>query len=227
MKIVAFAYEPLSDIVPAFGYFLHRNWPDCPHELIYVVNGKKELKVEDPVYHIGGPNSHFGWRVKQFVQQHCEDDEPILIILADCLVLSVNPRVVARAEELMRGGEVVHVRLRPKPPPQLPYDDDFGRIRLGTRYSLSFQPGIWRAKTIHNLCRNDEDPGATEIQGSRRTRTVGDKALLCAKVEAIEFVNYYNHGRPWGSRWLRLNAPEKYWTDAARRAKTGRDNPRR
>ena len=223
MKIVAFSYDPLSDIVPAFEYFLHRTWPDCPHELVHVVNSGKALNVQSPIYRIDGG---FGRRVREFVRQYCKDDEPILVILADCLIISVNRRVIARAEDLMKRPEIAHIRLRPKPPPQLPYDDDFGRIRLGTRYSLSLQPGIWKAKVIHDLCRNKESPSATEIQGSSRTRTVGDKMLLCSRVGAMEFVNYYNHGKPWGSRWLRLNAPEEYWTDAAKGAKTGRGNPR-
>jgi hypothetical protein len=214
IRIVAFGYDRHADIIPAYEYCLRRYWPGCSYPIVYVMNEpRRELKVEGPVHYISGG---FGRRVREFVRQHCQDDDPLLIMLADCLVSGIDTRLMSRAEELINRPEIGHVRLYPKPSPQLPYDDDFGEIKPGSRYSLSLQPGIWKAKIIHDLCRNNDTPFRVEIGGSKRTHNVG-KTFLCSKQMAMTYINYYNQGRPFGCKWLRFHASSDVWTDAARR----------
>lgn len=215
VKIVAFGYHAHADIIPAYEYCLHRYWPDCPYPVVYVMNAhpRRELNVKGPVYYIDGA---FGMRVRQFVRQHCGEDDPLLVMLADCLVSGVNARLIARADELIRRPEIGMVRLHPRPGPQLPYDDDFGIIKPGSRYSSSLQPSIWKARVIRDVCRNRDTPFRMEIDGSRRTSGL-NKTLLCSKENAMTYINYYNKDRPYGCKWLRFHAPQEVWTDAAQR----------
>jgi hypothetical protein len=139
-------------------------------------------------------------------------------MMIDYLVVDVDARLISRADELIQRPEIGHIRLRPKPDPQLPYDDDFGMIRKLSRYSLSLQPGIWKTKTLYSLTRDHESPFETETQGSGRTNDV-DETFLCSRQIALDHVNYYYMGGQPAGGWLKLNTPPSIWTDAAKSAR--------
>lgn len=215
MKIVTVACDRYADIAPAYEYLLRKNWPDCPYPLIYVTNSKK-LEVEGSIHYIEGEDIKFGWRLRTFIENHYNDDY-LLLMMIDYLVVDVDTRLIARAHELIQLPEIGHVRLRPKPGPQLSYDKDFGKIKKLSRYSLSLQPGIWESKVIYDLIRDRESAHTTEVQGSSRTDSI-DKVFLCSHQIALDHVNYYSRGRPAGG-WLKLNTPPNIWTDAAKSAR--------
>lgn len=216
MKIVTVACDCYADIAASYEYLLDKNWRNHP-EVVYVTNSRK-LKVNSQVHYIKGEDAQFGWRFRRFVRDHYKD-ELLVFMMIDYLVKGVHLRLIDRAVALCERDDIGHVRLRPMPHPQLPFEDsrDFGEIKHNTPYALSLQPGIWETKLLHDLCRDDEDPWQTEVQGSRRMQNV-KKRLLSTKVAPIVVHhNYYRRGKALGLNWVRDNVPSQLWPDAVRK----------
>lgn len=222
MKIVTVCCDAYADIAPAWLYLFRKNWADCPYEPVFVTTREK-LDVDVPVYYINDDkhkDAHFGWRMREFISQHYDDDL-MLFYMADYLIKHSNQTLVAEAEKLCYDPQIIHVRLRPMPPPQRPFKDRrFGVIDKGdprTRYVLSLQPGIWKTQAFYKLLRDAEDPWQTEIQGS--TRALKTRGLfLSARGHAVSHLNYYMKGKvtPNTIRWVRENVPAEYWPSAVR-----------
>lgn len=218
MKIVTVACDQYADIAPAYHYLLNQNWPNHP-PLIYVTNAQP-LKVDAPIVYVKGEERAYGWRLRKFIKEHYKD-ELILLMMIDYLVKSVNRDLLDRAVRLCQRADVGHVRLRPMPHPQLPFPDDgdFGEIKKNTPYALSLQPGIWKARLIYDLCRDNENPWHTETRGSHRTHLTDLKLLSVKKEMAVAHHNYYRYGKPLGVDWVREMVPEECWPSAARKGK--------
>lgn len=223
MKIVVVCCDAYRDIVPAWYYLFKKNWADCPYEPVFVTTNER-LDVDAPSYYINDKDhkdAHFGWRMRQFIKQYYSD-ELLLFYMADYLIKDSNQTQVAAAEALCRHKDIVHVRLRPMPPPQRPFEENrgFGIIDKGdkrTRYVLSLQPGIWKTEQFYRLLRDDEDPWRTEIEGSARAlKTRG--LFLSARGHVVSHINYYMKGRvtPHTIQWVRDNVSAEYWPRAVR-----------
>lgn len=222
MKIVSFSCDIYSDIVPAYHWLWQTLWPECPYDHVYVTNSKP-LSVDATVHYIKGRDIDYGMRLRQFVKDHCADNELILLMMADYLLKAINIPVIEQARKLCQQPRIAHCRLRPMPHPQLPPPKDldpavFGQIRKRSRYALSLQPGIWRPQDIAKCIQDDFDPWHCETRGSQRTGQIKGM-LLCTQKPAIVHHNYYRKRKPFGPIWVKENVPRQYWTRAARRAK--------
>lgn len=216
MKIVTFACDQYADIAPAYHYLLERNWLNHP-PLVYVTNSQP-LNVDAKVVYIKGKDIRYGWRLRKFIKEHYKD-ELILLMMIDYLVKSVDPGLLKEAEKLCRERSIGHVRLRPMPHPQLPFNENFGEIKKNTAYALSLQPGIWKAQLIYNLCRDEENPWHTETRGSRRMRNLTYTLLSVKDRLAVSHHNYYRYGKPLGVEWVMKEVPEELWPSAAKERK--------
>jgi len=105
----------------------------------------------------------------------------------------------------------------PHPPKVYLPDSDFGVIAKEEPYSLSLQPGIWRAGVLHDLCRVGESPHHTEIFGSNRVPNISG-VFLSTRAPAIEHHNYYLNkvAESWAVDWVKANVPSELWPEAAR-----------
>lgn len=215
MKIVTISCNKYADTAPAFSELLHKHWPDCPHELVFVTNSTK-LDVKEKVHYLDNRGDRdFGWRLRQFIKRHYTDDY-LLFMMSDYFVKSVNAPLISQAHELCVYPNIHHVRLRPMPPPQIDfYHPNFGEIDKWERYSLSLQPGIWETQTIYDLCKDNEDPWQTEVKGSGRVAKV-DGLFLSTQTHAMPFINYYRKGAADGIEWVRENVSEANWPEAAK-----------
>lgn len=224
MRIITFTCDVHHDIIPAYHYLWQKYWPNCPYEMVYVTNSKP-LTVDATVYYLKGNDIDYGKRLRQFVSEHCQDDELGLFMMGDYLLKGLNIPLVERARELCERNDVAHCRLRPLPHPELPAPAHlkldpqvFGQIKKKGRYALSLQPGIWRPKDLANCVEDAWDPWHCETRGSQRTGQLKG-VLLCTQKPAIVHHNYYRKRRPFGPIWVKENVPSQYWTRAARRAK--------
>lgn len=217
LRVVTFACDLYADIAPAWEFCWSETWPDCPYPLTYVTN-KQDLAVSGEVISIPGSDVRLGWRIRRYVDEHCDTDL-ILIMMIDYLVYKVSPSLVEKAREFCSRPDIGHVRLRPMPHPQLPFPDDeqFGRINKTRPYALSLQPGIWKAELIRALCRDEENPWHTETRGSGRARRQGGM-FICPYKPAIVHLNYYHKKKAWapGVSWVMKRVPEDRWPDAAK-----------
>lgn len=215
MKIIVFSCDRYATIAPAFHHLLHKNWPGCPHSVMYVTNGRP-LDVPVMVWRIKGEERAFGWRLRQFIEGYYAD-EHMLLLMVDYLIKGVDGGLVADAHQLCATPDIRHVRLRPMPHPQHAHPaPGFGCIEKGSRYSLSLQPGIWETQVLYDLCRDNEDPWQTEIQGSIRTAQVRGE-FLSAETHAMNHHNYYRKRRAQGVDWVRAEVPEEKWPREARK----------
>jgi len=216
MKIVVFACDLYSDIAPAFEYLFRHHWPDCPYETEYVTNSTP-LSVDAKVHYYCGQDSRYGWRLRKYIDDHCKPNDLILLTMIDYLLKGAKPHLVKRAEELCLKPGIAHVRLRPMPPPSLPFGRDFGEVDKRKRYALSLQPGIWPAGLIYDLVQDNEDPWQVELRGTVRSRRVLAK-YLCSRELALPHHNYYRKRKvsPGTVAWVKANVPEDRWPDAAK-----------
>ena len=217
MKIVTICCDRYADTAPAFVELLAKNWPD--HKSVVFVTNSKPLAVTEPVVYLSErKDMAFGWRLRRFIRHHYTD-EHLLFMMSDYFVKDVKPELITIAHELCATERVRHVRLRPMPHPQFIYDvDGFGMIDKKQRYSLSLQPGIWETRVLYDLCRDNENPWATEINGSLRARDITG-VFLSTTEHAISHHNYYRKGRPQGVGWVRDNVNPEAWPEAVRRGK--------
>ena len=214
MKIVTFACDFYADIAPAYQYLLHKNWPLCPFEVIYVTNSKK-LNVDAKVHYIKDkPDIMFGWRLRQFIKNHYSDDL-LLFMMIDYLIKDVNHDLVTRAHKLCMQPKTGHVRLRHMPRPESNHPEPgFGNIDKRKSYCLSLQPGIWKTDLLYRLCNDRENPWGTEVRGSRRVKAMTDLDFITTDTAAIIHHNYYRKRRAFGVGFVRDNVPERFWPDA-------------
>lgn len=216
MKIVTFACDLYADIAPAYHYLWNKKWPDCTHELVYVTN-QKPLNIDATVHFIRGQDIEYGRRLRKFVSLHCQDDEPILLMMIDYLARDINIGMVEQAFELCSRDDVVHCRLRPMPRPQLQPPDKmeldpkkWGGIDKSGRYSLSLQPGIWNPKSLAKCIKDSWSPWQCETQGSRIANKLPGY-FLCVQKPAITHHNYYKKRKPFSVNWVKKNVPAEFW----------------
>ena len=219
VKIVSVCCDLYSDIAPAWEYLFRQRWPDCPYPLIFVTNSKT-LSVSAPVHYIKGKDVDYGGRMRRFISSYCENEDILLLTMADYLLKGVNIPLVEESINLMRSrNNIPHIRLRPMPPPRLPFQKSktFGAIDKKSRYSLSLQSGLWRAGTAHLLFRDGENPWDTEQNGSKRVHPVKG-IFLSTKENAMPHINYYNKRAvlPGVIGWTRGRVPKELWPDACR-----------
>lgn len=219
MKIVVFACDLYTDIAPAYLYMHKTCWPDCPYGIEFVTNSKR-LNVEATVHLMGCAESDFGSRARKYIETCFKEmDGLMLLMMIDYLMYGVNRELVSRAAELCLRQEIKHVRLRPMPHPPEIYASDalFGVIAKGAPYSLSLQPGIWKAQALHDLCKVGESAHYTEIFGSARVPKF-DGTFLSTRTPAIEHHNYYENkmAQGWAVNWVRENVPPEFWPEAAK-----------
>ena len=213
---MTFACDLYADIAPAYQYLLKTRWPDCLYDVVYVTNSKK-LDVGDPVYYIKDRDIRFAWRFKRFVDLHYDEDL-LLLMMIDYLPVSIDSELVQTAVEVCRRPDVKHVRLRPMPPPQEPFDaPGVGMIDKTKRYALSLQPGIWETDVLYDLCNSKWSAHQVETRGSGKVKNVEGK-FLCTEEPAIVHVNYYRKRKVLESDldWVKDNVPKRLWPDAAR-----------
>lgn len=215
MKIITIACDRYADAAPAWLYLLRQNWPDCPYEPVFVTN-KAKLDVDVPVHYLSKfGDMQFGWRLRTFLKQYYTD-EHLLFMMVDYFIKGVNVNLVAAAHELCATPEVRHVRLRPMPHPPHQYRvPGFGLIDKYARYALSLQPGIWETQVLYDLCRDNENPWHTEIQGSIRAKRVSGDFISTIEW-AIPHHNYYNKGKAQGLNWVRDNVASEAWPKAVK-----------
>lgn len=206
MKIVTICCDKYKDTPPTFSYLINK--AKLPYPIVYVTN-KQNLNISEPVYYLKGNDMSFGWRLRQFIKQHYTD-EHLLFMMSDYFIKSADLDLVAKAHELCARPEVSHVRLRPMPHPQYPYNDDFGKIDKYSRYCLSLQPGIWRTQVLYDLLRDNENPWQTEVIGSARVKNARGLFLSSHKW-AMPHINYYAKGRPQGIEWIKDNVLSELW----------------
>jgi len=216
MKIVVFNCDRYADVSAAWYELYRTMWPEQPYEVAYVTNSI-EIDVPVPVYYIERPELDFGGRVRAFLHHHYTDDL-LLLTMADYLLKGrVDHETVRRAEELCTAPLIRHCRLRPMPRPQRPFKaEGFGRIKKGTRYSLSLQPGIWESQVLYDLVQPGENPWHIETRGSGRTRGIRG-SFLSTETHVLPHHNYYRKGKPQALDWVAANVPEACWPDAVRR----------
>lgn len=219
MKITVFCCDLYRDAAPAFHYLWNKEWPECPYELIYITNSQ-DINVKAQIVKIPGkPDIQFGWRLRKFLK-HNYDDDLMLLMMVDYFPQSINVELIEKAKALCERdtNHVAHVRLRPMPHPTLSFHEDnetFGKIDKRARYALSLQPGIWKAKALMKLCRDDEDPWRTEMRGSGRTKQI-PALFLSTREPAIVHLNYYKKKKPFGLNWVRDSVPREFWPDAVK-----------
>lgn len=216
MKIVIVACDLYADAAPAWLHLLRKNWRNCPYEPVFVTNSRK-LNVDAPVTYIEGRDIEFGWRFRKFIEDEYHESH-LLFMMVDYFIKYVDERMVNVCADLCRQPDIVHVRLRPMPHPQHPYKvDGIGLIEKGSRYSLSLQPGIWETQALYHLCRDEDNPYQTEIQGSGRTRRAPGTFLSVDKVPAIAHHNYYRKGHAQGLKWVKANVHPRCWPAAVKK----------
>ena len=135
------------------------------------------------------------------------------------MVRGANTPLIDRCAALCRTAEIAHVRLRPMPHPQEDFgsDKEIGKIKKGSRYCISLQPGIWKAQYLHDVCKNGESPYHAETHGSARAgRYKG--TLLSTRIPAITHHNYYlkKKAQDWAISWVMKNVPPELWPTAAK-----------
>ena len=217
VRIVAVSCDLYSDCAPAWEYLFRTHWPECLYPLCFVTNSEP-LSVQSPVHYIKGKDIDYGGRMRRFIKAHCHPDDVLLLTMADYMLKHVDVGLVERAISLMRKDSGVwHIRLRPMPPPRLPYSDDFGGIDKTSRYALSLQSGLWRASTAYNLFRDGENPWDTEQNGSGRVKGMKG-SFLSVRTMAMPHINYYNKRSvlPGSISWVRNRVPKELWPDACR-----------
>lgn len=214
MKIVVVSCDKYADSCPAFVELWYKHWPDCPHKMVFVTN-KKQIQVTQPVTYLEGPDIAFGWRMRQFIK-HNYTDEHLLFMMSDYFVKVLDAKMVGLAHELCAKPDVRHVRLRPMPHPQFPYNvEGFGVIDKRVRYSCSLQGGIWETQVLYDLMRDNENPWAVEINGSKRAAGI-EGTFLSTTEPAILHHNYYRKGKAQGCDWVRDNVSEAAWPEACK-----------
>jgi len=215
MKIVTVSCDLYADTAPAFAELIRTKWPGCAYDVVFVTNNKP-LEVTEPVYYLNKrEDAAFGWRMRQFIRHHYTEPY-LLFMMSDYFIKSVDPVLVAQAHELCSTPQVRHVRLRPMPHPQMAYDmPGFGRIDKRKRYSLSLQPGIWETQVLYDLLSDNENPWASEINGSIRAKEIPG-LFLSTTVPAITHVNYFNKGTPQSIQWVRDNVSPEHWPEGVK-----------
>lgn len=211
MKIVVTSCDRYSDCAGAWVASFRKFWPNCPYEVIFVTNSV-ELNVDVPVYYIEGAEKAYGWRMRQFISKYY-DDKLMLISMVDYLI-NTQPSnfLINEARKLCLWDKIHHVRLRAMPPPRgKDYGQYFASIK-GQKYSLSLQPGVWKAQSFYDLLRDRENPWDTETRGTRRVnKHSGD--FLCSKRTALMHLNYYRKGgvSEKSKQWVMENLPKESW----------------
>jgi len=219
VKIVSVSCDLYADCAPAWEYLFHHHWPECIYPIEFVANSK-QLSVQAPVHYIQGQDINYGWRMRKYIRTFCHEEDVLLLTMADYLLKRVDVPLVERAIALMQNKpDVWHIRLRPMPPPKLPYSKHFGGVDKKSRYALSLQSGLWRASTVHNLFRDGENPWDTEQNGSRQVKDM-EGWFLSVRELAMPHINYYNKRSvlPGSISWVRNHVPKELWPDAVRDA---------
>lgn len=216
MKIIVVVCDRYADAAPAWVDLWRRFWPDCDYEAEFLTN-KQRLAVELPAHYIHGEDIDFGTRMRTFLREHYKQ-EYLLITMADYFIKGpVDADLIRVAHQMAATKYVRHVRLRPMPPPQRPYAvDGLGRIDKKAHYALSLQPGIWESRVLYELCRDGENPWATEMRGSKRVRHIPGEFLSVDRY-VMSHLNYYRKGKAQGLDWVRDNVDREAWPEAVRK----------
>lgn len=212
MKVVAFTIDRYAYVGKTWWHYFKKFWPDCPYDVVVV--GQKKLIRDMPceLIYVGGESIDFGQRMSDFLENHYDEDLLLLVMMDYILKRRADQRIIGKAEQFCQQEEFGHVRLRPYPHPQKSFkeDSDFGEIELGSRYSLSLQPGIWEKDILLGLLKPGESAHHTETRGSTRTRRAGDKRFLSTMEHVYMHHNYFRRGEvnPGAAAWCK-----EHWVD--------------
>lgn len=176
MKIYAMMYDNLTLLVSScdkyavcwnpFVHGLQKYWPDHPRT-IFITNKLQPEEFESiQIY----PDR--GWADNLIFALEKIDSPYILYAQEDYWISRpIDQNNITDYLDLLRGGLVDYIRLRPAPPPDTPFmhDTRLGVISPHSRYRTSLQMALWRKSVLRDLLMEKESPWRFEEEGSRRS----------------------------------------------------------
>lgn len=206
MQVVIWSIDKYKEVGPIFWHFYEKYWTNNEFCSIIVTESHHYKQIPCKHIKVPGRTMNFGGRMRNFLREY--QDETLMLLMIDYVMKApLEYDVFRTATRLINRPDVVHVRLRPMPHPQLPWPDRmFGEIRRASRYSLSLQPGIWETKTLFNLMRDGDNPWHTETHGSSRTGRVRGH-MLSSNIPVYSHHNYFYKGKvlPRTKQWIEDN----------------------
>jgi hypothetical protein len=208
MKVVIWSIDTYRDVGQIFWHFYKKYWTNNEFSSIIVTEQHTYKQIPCEQIKVPGRTKNFGGRMRKFLVEHYQDDTPMFLMIDYVLREPLRTGLFDTAVRLLHRDDVAHVRLRPMPHPQMPWEvQGFGEIRKNSRYSLSLQPGLWSTEEFLRLMRNGESPWHTETRGSGRTKHVRGRMLSVDRDSAYSHHNYYAKGKvfPRTRQWVKDN----------------------
>jgi hypothetical protein len=191
--------DAYADLWTPFMTLFWRYWPDCP---LPVYLGSNRQGFDHPrvaIIHAGHGNN---WTNRVREQVSALNTPYVLLILEDFFLRRpVNTRQILSCFEALRLLDGEMLRLVRRPPPDLPVAGFplIGRIKPGAPYRISTQATIWRRQTLLDLMREGESIWQFELEGSRRSDSMGDafygvwRSVLPYKHHVVERGKWFRH----------------------------------
>jgi len=168
VAIIVLSCDKYSDLWDPFFNLFFSNWPMCPYS-VYLFSNEIDYKRKKVTTILSGKDFDWTRSVRKCIEQiSCEY---LFFFLEDAFIISKVDSIAV--EEIVNNAileDVNYVRLRPSPPPDRTYNDDYGLIARDAMYRTSLFASIWKRDVFLDILQDGESAWAFEIQGTERSR---------------------------------------------------------
>lgn len=185
--------DKYSHIWDRWYYYFKKHWDvNLP---IYFLNEKKDILFPFTQIKVDIPEKNL-W-TKKFRESVKQIPESNLFVLLEDLFLTDGFREgeLEWIYKLFYTNNFDAIRVQPKSKYTITYPTAFKRVRRlaeESQYLICHQPNIWKKEFLLECIKEDEDPWANEVKGTKR---IQGKGVNIYHYEKDWFVNVLRHGR--------------------------------
>lgn len=198
MRIAVVSCNAYRDAWKPFFVLLRKFWPNCPYEVVLLVDGEP-VNPGSIQYGGAGPDTLYvrssqSWShlVGCFAS---ENSQPILLLQEDFLFSHpVQPQLVRLALENLKRPGIGAVRLMPCPGSDMEEGDKhFGMVSRDMLYRTSCQATIWDPRYLQDIADNAGGPRACdfEMDGAKHAREVLKPEVMAARRDVYPWAIQY------------------------------------